>query len=55
MVKLYNHSDENYLVHAGDKISQLVVIPVFYEDIHLMDSLDENTERGDKGFGSSGK
>lgn len=55
MVKLYNHSDENYLVHAGDKISQLVVIPVFYGDIHIVDSLDENTERGDKGFGSSGK
>lgn len=55
MVKLYNHSDENYLVHAGDKISQLVVIPVLYEDINLCDSLDENTERGDKGFGSSGK
>lgn len=55
MVKLYNHSDESYLVHAGDKISQLVVIPVLYEDIHLTDSLDENTERGDKGFGSSGK
>ena len=55
MVKLYNNSDEHYLVHAGDKISQLVVIPVFYGDIHLMDSLDENTERGDKGFGSSGK
>lgn len=55
MVKLYNNSDEHYLVHAGDKISQLVVIPVFYSNIHLMDSLDENTERGDKGFGSSGK
>lgn len=55
MVKLYNHSDENYLVHAGDKISQLVIIPVLYEDIHFVDSLDENTDRGDKGFGSSGK
>ena len=55
MVKLYNNSDENYLVHAGDKISQLVVIPVLYEDIHFRDSLDENTERGAKGFGSSGK
>lgn len=55
MVKLYNHSDENYLVHVGDKISQLVIIPVFYEDVHFVDSLDENTERGDKGFGSSGK
>lgn len=55
LVKLYNNSDEHYLVHAGDKISQLVVIPVLYEDIHIINSLDENTERGDKGFGSSGK
>ena len=55
MVKLYNNSDENYLVHAGDKISQLVVIPVLYEDIHFKNFLDENTERGDHGFGSSGK
>lgn len=55
LVKLYNNSDENYLVHAGDKISQLVVIPVFYGGIHIVDSLDENTERGDKGFGRSGK
>ena len=55
MVKLYNHSDSDYLVNAGDKISQLVVIPVLYEDIHIMDSLDENTERGAQGFGSSGK
>ena len=55
MVKLYNNSDESYLVQVGDKISQLVIIPVLYEDIHIMNSLDENTERGDKGFGSSGK
>ena len=55
MVKLYNNSDESYLIHAGDKISQLVVIPVLYEDIHFRDSIDENTERGAKGFGSSGK
>ena len=55
LVKLYNNSDEDYLVRAGDKISQLVVIPVLYEDIHFRDSIDENTERGAKGFGSSGK
>lgn len=55
MVKLYNHSDSDYLVNAGDKISQLVVIPVLYEDINFKNFLDENTERGDHGFGSSGK
>lgn len=55
MVKLYNNSDENYLVHAGDKISQLVVIPVLYEDINFKDFTDEKTDRGAAGFGSSGK
>ena len=55
IVKLYNNSDEDYLVRAGDRISQLVVIPVLYEDIHFRDSLDENTERGGRGFGSSGR
>lgn len=54
MVKLYNHSDTNYLVNAGEKISQLVIIPVLYEDINLCDSMDENTERGAQGFGSTG-
>lgn len=54
IVKLYNNSDEDYLVRAGDRISQLVVIPVHYEDIHFRDSLDE-TERGNHAFGSSGR
>ena len=55
LVKLYNNSDESYIVHKGDKISQLVVIPVLYEDIHLKNFLDENTESGQSGFGSSGR
>lgn len=54
MVKLYNNSDEHYLVRAGDKISQLVVIPVLYEDIHFVDSIDSDTDRGSQGFGSTG-
>ena len=55
MVKLYNHSDYDYYVNAGDKISQLVVIPVLYEDIHIKNFLDADTDRGNNGFGSSGK
>lgn len=53
-VKLYNHGDELYKVSAGDKISQLVVIPVETPTIVLTDVLDR-TDRGDKGFGSTGK
>lgn len=54
MVKLYNNSDSNYFVHDGDKISQLVVIPVMYEDVEEVDRLTEGTERGANGFGSTG-
>lgn len=53
-VKLYNNSDEDYKVKAGDKISQLVVLPVVLTEEELVDSLEE-TERGNGGFGSTGK
>ena len=55
MVKLYNHGQDSYQINAGDKISQLVVIPVLYEDLELVDTLDSDSERQNQGFGSSGK
>ena len=54
VVKLQNHSDRHYLVSKGDKISQLVILPCFSPRIEVVQSLPE-TERGEKGFGSSGK
>lgn len=54
-VKLYNHSGYDYTVRAGDKISQLVILPVIIPDhIHIVKNLEE-TERGDRGFGSTGR
>lgn len=55
MVKLYNHGWKDYQVHAGDKVSQLVVIPVRYEAVEIVDDFGYTTERGMNGFGSSGK
>lgn len=52
--KLYNHGDEPYKIERGDKITQLVVIPVAYEPLEAVDSLD-GSERGSDGFGSTGK
>lgn len=54
VVKLYNHSDRTYLVRTGDKISQLVILPIITPDLELVDSLDP-TDRGDGGFGSTGR
>lgn len=54
VVKLYNNSGKDYLVNRGDKISQLVILPVLKPTLEVVDSL-EKTERGENGFGSSGR
>ena len=53
-VKLYNHTSRPYRFNAGDKIAQLVIVPCLLPDLELVDSLEE-TDRGDNGFGSTGR
>ena len=53
-VKLLNHTDKDYVVQRGDKISQLVILPILTPQLELVDEL-ESTERGDGGFGSTGR
>lgn len=54
MVKLYNNSDEPYVIKPGEKITQLVIVPCALFDTELVPYLEE-TERGENGFGSTGK
>lgn len=54
VVKLYNHTDCAYRFNAGDKIAQLVILPCVLPPLELVDSLEE-TDRGDNGFGSTGR
>ncbi len=54
MVKLFNHGMDDYNVHAGDKIGQLVIMPVLYEPVQIVDSI-RGGQRGSAGFGSTGR
>lgn len=54
VVKLYNHSNGIVQIEKGQKISQLVIMPIITPELELVDEL-EDTERGDNGFGSTGK
>lgn len=54
-VKLYNRSNVPYMVYVGDKISQLVIIPVFTPPLEIVNEFSEKSERGDNGFGSTGR
>jgi len=52
-IKLYNSSDVDYEVKAGDRIAQFVIYMNFPMTVDW--GVAEQTERGSKGFGSSGK
>lgn len=57
-VKLYDldYADQKsaYYFERGDKIIQLVIVPIPETEMEVVDSFEE-TERGDNGFGSSGR
>lgn len=53
-VKLYNMGSRSYLIGKGDRIAQLVIVP-FLALIPDRVSVLGETERGLKGFGSSGR
>ena len=48
-----NHSDREFVIHPGDRIAQLVFMPVCNASLIQVDELSE-TERGSGGFGSTG-
>jgi dUTP pyrophosphatase len=56
-VILINHSDNAFVVNHGDRIAQAVIASVIGKNfikLEKVDNIDENTERGSGGFGSTG-
>ena len=52
IVPLYNDSDKVRIVKNGDRIAQLIILPVYDTNMEVVDELDE-TDRGMGGFGST--
>ena len=53
-VALLNHSGEPQTIYPGDRIAQLLIIPVLTPEMEEVAELDE-TARGEGGFGSTGR
>jgi dUTP pyrophosphatase len=51
---LVNLSDKPYTVEEGDKVSQLLILPVAIGELEVVDNLGDS-ERGEGMFGSTGK
>ena len=53
MVPLWNRSNKDFDIKPGDRIAQMVFIPLVIAEFEIVNSF-EQSERGIKGFGSSG-
>ena len=54
MISCWNRSKENYIIEPLDRIAQMVFIKVEHPKLEIVDEF-RTSERGEKGFGSSGK
>ena len=51
---LFNHSNKDFIINNGDRIAQMVLVPILKMEFEEVDSLPD-TFRGQGGFGSTGK
>ena len=54
MVSCWNRSNKPFTLAPGERLAQLVFLPVVQATFEIVDSFD-NSERGEGGFGHSGK
>ncbi|ATW42687.1 dUTP diphosphatase [Glaesserella parasuis] len=54
MVSLWNRSDKSFTIEVGDRIAQLVFVPVVQAQFNIVEEFTA-TDRGEGGFGHSGK
>ncbi len=53
-VSCWNRSDKSFTIEIGDRIAQLVIVPVIQVEFEVVDEF-EKTHRGTGGFGHSGQ
>ena len=51
---LFNHGNKDFIINNGDRIAQMVLVPILKMEFEEVDSLP-GTIRGQGGFGSTGK
>ncbi|KES14954.1 dUTPase, partial [Gilliamella apicola SCGC AB-598-B02] len=53
-VPVWNRSQTPFVIEAGDRIAQLIIVPVVQAEFNIVDEFTESA-RGEGGFGHSGK
>ncbi len=54
MVSVWNRGQQSFVIEPGERIAQMVFVPVVQAEFNLVESFDA-TDRGEGGFGHSGR
>jgi len=54
-IGIYNRGVNTYTIEPGERICQMLFMPVIQADLFLVDEFSQDTERGSGGFGHTGK
>lgn len=54
MISCWNRGKEPFTIKSGERIAQLVIVPVMHADFEIVDDF-EASKRGDGGFGHTGR
>ena len=55
MVSAWNRSRVAFTIEPMERIAQLVIVPVVQAQFHVVDEFTQASERGEGGYGSTGK
>lgn len=53
-VKVFNNTDQVKTIDKGERFAQLIILPMVAECLYRVDDIEEDTDRGSNGFGSTG-
>jgi dUTP pyrophosphatase len=54
MISCWNRGNESFTIHPGERIAQMILVPVIQAEFEIVDEFD-SSHRGANGFGSSGR
>ncbi len=54
MMPIWNRSDSSFTIKPGDRIAQLIFLPIIHAEFEVCEEFEESS-RGTKGFGSTGR
>ena len=54
MMPLWNHSDKPFKICVGDRVAQMLFVPILHASLDITENFEEESGRGEDGFGSTG-